>query len=121
MANGDAPGRGERDVRADRGATDAAYRRARAALLESLVSDTESYVIARVELDHHREVLRTDGTVEIVVRVARVGRSSLEVEHDVVRADGTLAASGRSVLVRWDLRARRSRSLTDEERALLGG
>ena len=32
MANGDAPGRGERDVRADRGATDAAYRRARAAL-----------------------------------------------------------------------------------------
>src|SRR6187455_3502145 len=32
MANGDAPGRGEGDVKADRGATDAAYRRARAAL-----------------------------------------------------------------------------------------
>src|SRR6187455_2773641 len=32
MANGDAPGRGEGDVKADRGATDAADRRARAAL-----------------------------------------------------------------------------------------
>ena len=32
MANGDTPGRGEGDVRADRGPTDAAYRRARAAL-----------------------------------------------------------------------------------------
>ena len=32
MANGDAPGRGEGDVRADREATDAAYRRARTAL-----------------------------------------------------------------------------------------
>ena len=93
----------------------------RAALLEAMVSDTESYVIARVELDHHREVLRTDGTVDVVVRVARLGRSSIEVEHDVVRADGTLAASGRSILVRWDLRERRSRPLTDTERALLGG
>jgi acyl-CoA thioester hydrolase len=93
----------------------------RAALLEAMVSDTASYVIARVELDHHREVVRTDGTVEVVVRVARVGRSSVEVEHDVVRADGTLAASGRSILVRWDLRERRSRPLTDAERALLGG
>ena len=79
------------------------------------------FVLARVELDHHEEVLRTDGTVDVVVRVARVGRSSIEVEHDVVRADGALAASGRSILVRWDLRERRSRPLTDAERALLGG
>jgi len=93
----------------------------RAALLEAMVSDTASYVIARVELDHHHEVLRTDGTVEVVVRVAGVGRSSIEVEHDVVRADGTLAASGRSILVRWDLRERRARPLTDAERASLGG
>jgi len=93
----------------------------RAVLLEALISDTASYVLARVELDHHEEVLRTDGTVDVVVRVARVGRSSIEVEHDVVRADGAMAASGRSILVRWDLRERRSRPLTDAERALLGG
>ena len=42
----------------------------RAALLESLVSDTESYVIAGWSSTTTAEVLRTDGTVEIVVRVA---------------------------------------------------
>jgi acyl-CoA thioesterase FadM len=53
--------------------------------------------------------------------VACLGRSSLEVEHDLVRVDGEVAATGRSVLVGWDMRERRSRSLTDAERAALGG
>jgi acyl-CoA thioester hydrolase len=92
----------------------------RMALVEDLVTDATSFALARVELDYRREVRREDGTVEIVVRVARVGRSSVEVEHDVLRPDGSAAATGRSVLVGWDMRERRSRPLTDAERAALG-
>ena len=79
----------------------------------------EAFVLARVELDYKREVRRDDGHVEIVVRVERVGRSSVTVGHDVLLPDGTLAATGRSVLVGWDPRERRSRPFGDEERARL--
>jgi acyl-CoA thioester hydrolase len=93
----------------------------RMALLEEFLTEDRSFVLARVELDHLREVRRDDGEVVVVVRVARLGRSSLEVEHDLVRVDGEVAATGRSVLVGWNMRERRSRPLTDAERAALGG
>src|SRR4051794_19537624 len=93
----------------------------RMALLEEFLTEDRSFVLARVELDHLREVRRDDGEVEVVVRVTRLGRSSLEVEHDLLRVDGEIAATGRSVLVGWDMRERRKRELTDAERAALGG
>ncbi len=92
----------------------------RMALICDLQTDDTSFVLARVELDHHREVRREDATVDVSVRVSRVGRSSFEVEHDVLLPDGTPAASGTSVLVGWDMRARRARALTDAERRALG-
>lgn len=76
----------------------------------------EAFVLARVELDYKHEVRRDHGHVEIAVRLERVGRSSLTVAHDVLLPDGTLAATGRSVLVGWDPEARRSRPFGDEER-----
>jgi acyl-CoA thioester hydrolase len=79
----------------------------------------EAFVLARVELDYKHEVRRDHGHVEIAVRIARVGRSSVTVEHDVLLPDGTVAASGSSVLVGWDAQARRSRPFGDEERARL--
>jgi acyl-CoA thioester hydrolase len=78
-----------------------------------------AFVLARVELDYEREVRRDAGHVDIVMRVARAGRSSIDVEHDIRLPDGTVAASGRSVLVAWDPSARRSRPLTEGERARL--
>ena len=53
------------------------------------LTEDRAFVLARVELDHLREVRRDGRQVEVVVRVARLGRSSLEVEHDLVRVDGT--------------------------------
>ena len=72
-----------------------------------------NWVLARVELDYRREVRKDHGHVDIVVRVGRVGRRSMTLEHDVVLPDGTVAATGTSVLVGWDQEAR--------ERAALGG
>ena len=77
------------------------------------------YVLAHVDLDYHAEVRKDHEVVDIVVRVARVGTSSIELHHDVRLPDGRLAASGKSILVAWDLAARTKRSLSDAERAAL--
>jgi len=77
------------------------------------------FVLARVELDYKREVRRDHGTVDVVARVDRIGRTSVTLAHEVVVPDGTVAASGRSVLVAWDPHARTARELTPDERAAL--
>jgi acyl-CoA thioester hydrolase len=77
-------------------------------------------VLARVELDHRQEIRRDHGPVTVALRVEAVGRSSVTVWHEIRRADGAVAAEGRSVLVAWDRDARHSRPLTDAERAALG-
>jgi acyl-CoA thioester hydrolase len=78
-----------------------------------------SFVLAHVDLDYHAEVRKDHGAVEIVVRLARVGTSSLHLEHEVRLPDGGVAASGRTVLVAWDPASRGKRSLTDAELAAL--
>jgi acyl-CoA thioester hydrolase len=78
-----------------------------------------AYVLAHVDLDHHAEVRKDHGEVEVVVRVVRVGKSSLRLQHDVRLPDGTIAASGETVLVAWDPGTRGKRALTDAELAAL--
>lgn len=93
---------------------------ARAELYERLSDGPmTAFVLARIELDYHREVRREDGPVEVVARVAAVGRSSVTLEHELRRADGELAATGKAVLVAFDSAARRSRELTEAERRWL--
>jgi acyl-CoA thioester hydrolase len=77
------------------------------------------YVVAHVDLDYHAEVRKDHGEVEITVRVSRVGTSSIDLEHEVRLPDGRLAASGKTVLVAWDLASRTKRGLSDGERAAL--
>jgi acyl-CoA thioester hydrolase len=91
----------------------------RGALFTSLGGMSFPFVLVRVELDYRHEVRRDHGTVEVVVRIERVGGKSITLAHDIVLPDGTIAASGRSVLVAWDPQARGSRELTDDERAAL--
>jgi acyl-CoA thioester hydrolase len=97
---------------------------ARAALLTDIATSAGSsfgtWVLVRVELDYRHEVRKDHGEVEIVVRVASVGTSSLTLEHDILLPDGTVAATGKTVMVGWDARARGKRSLTDAERVALG-
>ena len=77
------------------------------------------FVLAHVDLDHHAEVRKDHGEVEIVVRVTDVGTSSLRLEHEVRLPDGAVDASGKSVLVAWDPAARAKRVLSERERAAL--
>jgi acyl-CoA thioester hydrolase len=78
-----------------------------------------AFVLARVELDYRSEVRRDHGSIDVVSRISRVGTKSITVENEVVLPDGTVAASGISILVAWDPQARTSRPLTDEEREVL--
>jgi acyl-CoA thioester hydrolase len=78
-----------------------------------------AFVVVHVDLDYRHEVRKDHGEVEVVVRPLELGTSSFRVSHDVCLPDGTVAASGTSVVVAWDAVNRRKRTLTDAERALL--
>ena len=78
-----------------------------------------AFVLAHVDLDYHAEVRKDHGEVHIVVRVKRVGTSSVELAHEVKLPDGRVAASGTSVLVAWDPAARTKRPLSEGERTAL--
>ena len=97
----------------------------RAALITEILRRTGgdhahgSFVLAHVDLDYHTEVRKDHGEVEISVRVARVGTSSVHLEHDIRLPDGRVAASGHAILVAWDPVTRGKRALTDGELAAL--
>lgn len=97
----------------------------RAALIAEIISRSGgdiaqgAFVLARVELDYRHEVRKDHGEVELCVRLAGVGNSSLLLEHDIRLPDGRVAASGTTVLVAWDAEARGKRPLSDGERAAL--
>jgi acyl-CoA thioester hydrolase len=78
-----------------------------------------SYVLAHVDLDYHTEVRKDHEEVDVVMRLAHVGTSSVHIDHEIRLLDGTIAASGKSVLVAWDMAARTKRPLSDGERAAL--
>src|SRR5436305_7988527 len=79
-----------------------------------------TYVLAHVDLDYHTEVRKDHGHVDVVVRVSGVGRSSFRLQHELRLPDGTVAASGETVMVAWDPVARGKRALTEGELAALG-
>lgn len=91
-----------------------------ASLADGLGTPHQTYVLVRVELDYRHEVRKDHGSVEVVARVAKVGTSSVTMEHDVLLPDGTLAATGLTVLVGWDMQTRAKRELAPEERRRLG-
>lgn len=96
---------------------------ARAAFVAVRVGDeaAENWVMARVELDYRHEVRHEDGTVDVAVRVGRIGRSAITLEHEVLLPGGRVAAEGSSVLVAWDPARRAARPLTENERTQLAG
>lgn len=97
----------------------------RAALMTEIVRRVGSdhahgtFVLVHVDLDYHAEVRKDHGQVEIAVRLEHVGTSSLRLAHEIKLPDGTLAASGKTVLVAWDPVARGKRVLSDAERTAL--
>ena len=93
---------------------------ARIAMMQALPTPAGgAFVLARGELNYRREIPLTYRHVEVTMEVLEIGRASITAAQRVVRADGELAADGISVLVAWDVRERRSRPLSDGERAAL--
>ena len=77
------------------------------------------FVVAHVDLDYHAEVRKDHEEVDVVVRLAHVGTSSIVLDQEVRLPGGGLAAAGKCVLVAWDPATRGKRALTERERAAL--
>ena len=88
-------------------------------VLGDVADDVWHFVLVRVAIDFRSELKQDDG--EIVVRCAleSIGRSSIRTREEIVKADGTVSAEAESVIVPRDPATGSSRSLTDEERAVL--
>ncbi len=79
----------------------------------------EAFVLARVELDYRREVDSSHDQVVATTRIVRLGNSSLTCEQQLRHLDGTVAASGLTVMVGWNARERGKRVFGEAERAAL--
>jgi acyl-CoA thioester hydrolase len=77
------------------------------------------FVLVHGDLDYHAEVRKDHEHVEVVVRPAHVGNTSLRMEHEVRLPDATVAASGTTIVVAWDPASRGKREITQAERAAL--
>ena len=75
-----------------------------------------AYVVARIEIDYLSSLVLDDTEAVATFAVERVGTSSLTLTETLAAPDGRVAARVRSVTVRRDLAAGRSRPLTDAER-----
>ena len=93
---------------------------ARDRLVESLFGEGAwDFVIARVAIDFRSELNQSDREVVVECRVTGFGTSSVRTAERVLAAGGRLAAASESVIVARDPETRRSRPLTDEEKAIL--
>jgi len=75
-----------------------------------------AYVVARIEIDYVSSLVLDDAEVVATFAVERVGTSSVTLAETLSAPDGRVAARVRSVTVRHDLTAGRSRPLTDAEK-----
>ena len=69
-------------------------------------TQTVDMVLARTEIDFRGEVREPDETIEIGVRVGRIGTKSADLEYRLCTPDGRLVAEARSVLVGFDFERR---------------
>jgi acyl-CoA thioester hydrolase len=89
--------------------------------LRRTVGDFDAWpnVLVHVSIDYRREIVRGVREVAIRTRIAAVGGSSVRFEQTVLAPDGEVAAKAEAVLVAWDPANRRSRPISDGERATL--
>jgi acyl-CoA thioester hydrolase len=77
------------------------------------------FVIVRIAIDFRRELSLEDEAVVVTCRGTGYGTSSIRTAETIRALDGWVAAESESVIVAHDPGARRSRPLTDDERAAL--
>ncbi|UOQ59821.1 acyl-CoA thioesterase [Leucobacter rhizosphaerae] len=90
---------------------------ARTAFLADLGFENPSaYVLARLEIDYLRELTIDPPAIAARFIVCAVGNSSIELVEEIASRN-EICAKSRSVVVLWDATGRKSRALTEQERA----
>jgi acyl-CoA thioester hydrolase len=80
-------------------------------------ADGFSFIMARVECNYRAQA-HAGETLDVRIRVGRIGRSSFTFDYRIVAADdGRLVADGSSVQVMFDYAAQQSRPVPDAFRA----
>jgi acyl-CoA thioester hydrolase len=79
--------------------------------------DAWDYVIARVEVDFRRELTLADDRILSRCSLRSLGSSSVRTREELVTLEGEIAAEAEAVLVARDRETRRSRPLSERERA----
>lgn len=75
-------------------------------------------VVARTEVDYLEPIYTGGIEVDVAITVARLGTASFDLDY-VISHDGVIHAKLKTVQVAVSIETKRSRPLTDEERAFL--
>jgi acyl-CoA thioester hydrolase len=89
----------------------------RDAWLRELGIARDGYVVAHCAIDYRREIGPDVVAVEVRCRAVELGRSSVRTVERLDDEHGNVLADAQVTLVLWDPRERRSRPLTEGERA----
>jgi acyl-CoA thioester hydrolase len=94
---------------------------ARDAYLTATVGSFDEWpnVVAHVSIDYVLEVRHPAPAVTVRTAVESVGRSSVTFRQEVVGSDGSVAASGKGVVVAFDPETRVARPISDDDRVRL--
>jgi acyl-CoA thioester hydrolase len=76
-------------------------------------------VVARAEVDFIAPIYEGGLFYDVTLWVETIGGSSFKLSYEVTGADGTIFAKGMTVQVAVDLQTKKSRPLSDTERAFL--
>lgn len=76
-------------------------------------------VVARAEVDFIEPIYEGGLFYDVTLWVETIGGSSFKLSYEVTGADGTIFAKGMTVQVAVDMQTKKSRPLSDTERAFL--
>lgn len=91
----------------------------RDAFLESRGIRRDEYVVGRCSVTFRDEIKLASSNVNVQCAVGRLGNSSITTTERVLDGNGAVVVEAEFGLVMWDSRERRSRPITDTERAAL--
>lgn len=91
----------------------------RDAFLESRGIRRDEYVVGRCSVTYLGEIKLASASVTVQCAVGRLGNSSITTTERVLDSAGEVVVEAEFGLVMWDSEERRSRPITDDERAAL--
>lgn len=87
---------------------------------EAQVDEPDSYVVARIELDYRRPLLKTEEALHVHFAVRRVGTRSITLAETATAATSrAVIAESLTTIVFWDKATTSSRPITTSERQRL--